>query len=67
MGPLEKEIRAIVTGGFVFPQPRTTWPTVWLICGAAESLGLGNEFVASQAYDADVFSEAIEAAEALGL
>lgn len=62
MGPIERELRAITLPDFGWSDP--AWP---VIDSAAQSLGLGLQWLNQTHFDADVLSEAIEAAEALGL
>lgn len=69
IGPVEMRLR--------FFDPKLGWKSlniladetpVWeCITGAAESLGISADFILTNDYDVDVLSEAIEAAEALGL
>lgn len=62
MGPIERELRGIDLPHYDWCNP--TWP---VLDDAARSLGLEWRWLETSKFDADVLSEAIEAAEALGL
>lgn len=74
MGPIEKELRRLGeqwfwlgwVGSKAWPL-RMTDAALDFCCGAAEGMGIEALFLGMSKYDADVLSEAIEAAEALGL
>lgn len=64
MGPIERELRDARGGGWSF---RMHNETLRFAFEAARGMGLEDLFLTSSVVDADVLSEAIEAAEALGL
>lgn len=67
MGPIERELRAIPIGKGRCTALSPNMKTREVLWDAAKSLGLYDEMAFTFAYDDEIVSEAIEAAEALGL
>jgi hypothetical protein len=69
MGPIEQELRRVceVPMALGLWSLRVSDEALDFCLGAAEGMGIEPIFLGMSRYDADVLSEAIEAAEALGL
>lgn len=73
MGPIERELRWIASEWRGEDQVSITWParvnnrTLDFAIEQASQMGLRAEFLLQRTADGEVISEAIEAAEALGL
>ncbi len=73
MGPIEQQLRWVASEWRGNEQVSITWPVrvsdraLQFAINASRTLGCHAEFLHTRTADAEVLSEAIEAAEALGL